>query len=343
MTQEHKSIELINKKFGEGTVIRLGDNSVQKVDVIPTGSLALDYALGVGGIPLGRMTEIFGPEGTGKTTICQHFIAEAHKLGHPTMYVDMEHAIDPNYGVACGVDWTKTYLTQPDTGEQALEIVEYAITNGGSWAIVVDSVSALVPRAEIEGEMGDSHMGLQARLMSQAMRKLSGITKKSNSAIVFVNQIRMKIGVVFGNPEVTSGGNALKFYSTVRMDVRKLETIKGKENPIGNKVKVRVVNNKVAPPFREAIFNIMYGQGISKESELIDMGSRWDIVTKRGAFYSYGDTKLGQGEQNASQFLKEHPEISLDIETKIRAKFPTATLPEVSSATRDDTEEEAEL
>lgn len=340
---ESKGIETIRKKYGESAIIRLGENHYEKVDVVPTGSLALDYALGVGGIPLGRITEIFGPEGTGKTTICQHIVGNAQRANLQVAYVDMEHAIDPNYATTCGVDWESAYISQPDTGEQALNIVEVLVNSGGQWVIIVDSVAALVPQAEIEGDMGASHMGLQARLMSQAMRKLSGITKKSNSAIIFSNQIRMKIGVVFGNPETTTGGNALKFYSTVRMDVRKIETIKGKEDPIGNKVKVRVVKNKVAPPFREAVFNIIYGQGISRESELLDIGSKWDIVTKRGAHYYYGDDKIGQGEQNSVLFLKEHSGMASEIEGKIRARFPTSTLPDVAHVSDPQEEDEAEL
>ncbi len=309
----------ITKKYGEGTIMRLGEAAHMEVESIPTGSLALDLALGVGGIPKGRITEIYGPESSGKTTLCQHIVAEAQRRGGTCAYIDMEHALDPGYAAQCGVDIENLYISQPDTGEQALEITDALIHSGAIEVIVIDSVAALVPRAEIEGEMGDSHMGLQARLMSQALRKLSGAIKASNAAVIFTNQLRMKIGVMFGNPETTTGGNALKFYASIRLDVRRIQTIKGDGEATGNRVRVRVTKNKVAPPFREAEFDIMFNEGISKAGDILDIGTELEIVTKRGAFFAYGDTKLGQGRENAKEFLKQHRDIALQIEKDIRA------------------------
>jgi recombination protein RecA len=316
-----EEITTINKVFGDGSIFLVGDNYRQSVDVIPTGSLELDLALGVGGLALGRVHEIYGPESAGKSTICQHVIAEAQKLGHPVGYIDMEHALDLAYAENCGVDVKNMYISQPDSGEQALEIADKLIHSGKSYVIIVDSVAALVPQAEIEGSMGDSHMGLMARLMSQALRKMSGALKNSNSLILFTNQLRMKIGITYGNPEVTTGGNALKFYATTRMEIRKIETQKSDGVATSNKVKVKVTKNKVAPPFREAIFDIEFGRGINHEGELIDIGAKREIVTKRGAFYSLGDIKLGQGRDRACQYLKENPDLAQSIEVSIRESF----------------------
>ena len=290
-----------------------------QVETIPTGSLAIDLALGVGGVPRGRVTEIYGPESAGKTTLCQHIVAEAQKRGGIAAYIDMEHALDPNYAARCGVDVDNLYISQPDTGEQALEIAEQLVRSGAVDLIIIDSVAALVPRAEIEGEMGDSHMGLQARLMSQALRKLSGAIKQSNTALIFTNQLRMKIGVMFGNPETTTGGNALKFYASVRLDIRRTQSIKTNAEVVGNRVRVRVTKNKIAPPFREAEFDIMFNEGISKVGDILDIGVNMDIITKRGAFFTYGDVKLGQGRENGKDFLRDHPEIANEIEGVIRA------------------------
>jgi len=309
----------ITKRFGEGSIMRLGEATHLLVETIPTGSLALDLALGVGGIPRGRVSEIYGPESAGKTTLCQHIVAEAQKRGGIAAYIDMEHALDPPYAARCGVDIDNLYISQPDTGEQALEIAEQLVRSGAVDIIVIDSVAALVPRAEIEGEMGDSHMGLQARLMSQALRKLSGAIKQSNTSLVFTNQLRMKIGVMFGNPETTTGGNALKFYASVRLDIRRTQSIKTNAEVVGNRVKVRVTKNKVAPPFREAEFDIMFNEGISKVGDILDIGVNMEIITKRGAFFTYGDVKLGQGRENGKDFLKEHPEIANELEAAIRA------------------------
>jgi recombination protein RecA len=313
-----QALGAIIKRFGEGAIVRLGEATHMKVETIPTGSLALDLALGVGGIPRGRVTEIYGPEASGKTTLCQHIVAEVQKRGGIAAYIDMEHALDPSYAMRCGVDIDNLYIAQPDTGEQALEIAESLVRSGAVDVIVLDSVAALVPRAEIEGEMGDSHMGLQARLMSQALRKLSGAIKQSNTAMIFTNQLRMKIGVMFGNPETTTGGNALKFYSSIRLDIRRTQSIKADAEVIGNRVKVRVVKNKVAPPFREAEFDIMYNEGISKSGDILDIGTALDIITKRGAFFSHGDVKLGQGRESAKEFLKAHAEVAGEIEAAIR-------------------------
>jgi recombination protein RecA len=315
----------ITKRFGEGSIMRLGEATHLQVETIPTGSLAIDIALGVGGIPRGRVTEIYGPESAGKTTLCQHIVAETQKRGGVAAYIDMEHALDPSYAARCGVDIDNLYISQPDTGEQALEIAEQLVRSGAVDIIVIDSVAALVPRAEIEGEMGDSHMGLQARLMSQALRKLSGAIKQSNTALVFTNQLRMKIGVMFGNPETTTGGNALKFYASVRLDIRRTQSIKTNAEVVGNRVKVRVTKNKVAPPFREAEFDIMFNEGISKVGDILDIGVNMDIITKRGAFFTYGDVKLGQGRENGKDFLRDHPEIANEIEAEIRSNVDKAT------------------
>jgi recombination protein RecA len=315
----------LTKKYGEGTIMRLGEATHLQVASIPSGSLALDLALGVGGIPRGRITEIYGPEASGKTTICQHIVAEAQKTGGMCAYIDMEHALDPNYAARCGVDIDNLYISQPDTGEQALEIADALIHSNAIDVVVVDSVAALVPRAEIEGEMGDSHMGLQARLMSQALRKLAGAIKASNTAMVFTNQLRMKIGVLFGNPETTTGGHALKFYASVRLDVRRIQTIKAEGEAAGSRVRVRVTKNKVAPPFREAEFDIMYNEGISKAGDILDIGAELEIVTKRGAFFTYGETKLGQGREKAKEFLNQNAPIAAQIEKDIRAHAAQAS------------------
>ncbi len=334
----------ITKRFGEGSIMRLGEATHLHVETIPTGSLALDLALGVGGIPRGRVTEIYGPESAGKTTLCQHIVAETQKRGGVAAYIDMEHALDPSYAARCGVDIDNLYISQPDTGEQALEIAEQLVRSGAVDIIVIDSVAALVPRAEIEGEMGDSHMGLQARLMSQALRKLSGAIKQSNTALVFTNQLRMKIGVMFGNPETTTGGNALKFYASVRLDIRRTQSIKTNAEVVGNRVKVRVTKNKVAPPFREAEFDIMFNEGISKVGDVLDIGVNMEIITKRGAFFTYGDVKLGQGRENVKDFLAAHPELAGEIETAIRGNVEKAAqLATASLRVEDHDGEEEEM
>ena len=308
----------IKKRFGDGAIIRLGEATHLDVEAIPTGSISLDIALGIGGIPRGRVTEVYGPEASGKTTLCQHIVAEAQKMGGLAAFVDMEHALDPTYARMCGVDVDNLYISQPDTGEQALEIAEALIRSGAVDVVVIDSVAALVPRAEIEGDMGDAHMGLQARLMSQALRKLSGAIKQSNTSVIFTNQLRMKIGVLFGNPETTSGGRALKFYSSVRLDMRRVQSIKQAGEIIGSRTKVRVVKNKVAPPFKLAEFDIMYNEGISWVGDVLDLATEMDMITKRGAYYSYGETRLGQGRENAKEFLRGNPEMTLEIENKVR-------------------------
>ena len=308
----------IQKRYGEGAIMKLGQAEHLKVGVIPTGSLALDIALGVGGIPRGRVTEVFGPEASGKTTLCQHIIAEAQKGGGVAAFIDVEHALDPPYAERCGVDLEELYISQPDTGEQALEITEALVRSGAVDVIVIDSVAALVPQAEIEGDMGDATMGRQARLMSQALRKLSGAIKASNTAIIFTNQLRMKIGVMFGNPETTTGGMALKFYSSVRLDLRRIQSLKSGGEVIGSRVRARVKKNKVAPPFKVAEFDIMYDQGISREGEVLDLGEAYDVITKRGSFYSYGELRLAQGRENAKQFLRENPQVASEIENRIR-------------------------
>lgn len=312
----------IEKQFGKGSIMKLGQRSTGlTIDVIPTGSLGLDIALGVGGIPRGRVTEIYGPEASGKTTLSLHVIAEAQKRGGIAAFIDAEHALDPRYARSLGVDIENLLVSQPDTGEQALEITESLVRSGALDVIVIDSVAALVPRAEIEGDMGDAHMGLQARLMSQALRKLTGFINKSKTSVVFINQIRMKIGVMFGNPETTSGGNALKFYSTIRLDIRKTETIKKGNDAVGGRVKVKVAKNKVAPPFKVAEFDVMYEDGISKQGEMIDLGTNLGIIQKSGTWFSYGDERIGQGREIAKQFLIDNPSVADEIERKIREKF----------------------
>ncbi|MBN2550512.1 MAG: recombinase RecA [Anaerolineales bacterium] len=313
-----KALSDITKRYGDGSIMRLGEAHHMMVEVIPTGALSLDIALGVGGIPRGRITEIFGPESSGKTTICQHIVAEAQKLGGTCAYVDMEHALDPAYASRCGVDVESLLISQPDTGEQALEITETLVRSGAVEIIVIDSVAALVPRAEIEGDMGDSPMGMQARLMSQALRKLSGAIKQTNTAVVFTNQLRQKIGVMFGNPETTTGGMALKFYASVRLDVRRIQSIKAGAEIVGSRTRVRVVKNKVAAPFRTAEFDIMYNEGISRVGDLIDLATGLEIITKRGSFFSYGDIRLGQGRENAKEFLKQNPDLADEIELAVR-------------------------
>jgi recombination protein RecA len=320
------ALATIEKRFGEGTVMRLGDAQHLEVESIPTGSISLDIALGVGGVPKGRVIEIYGPESSGKTTLCQHIIAEAQKLGGVCAFVDMEHALDPRYAARCGVDVDNLYVSQPDTGEQALEIAEALIRSGTMDVVVVDSVAALVPRAEIEGEMGDSHMGLQARLMSQALRKLSGVIKQTNTVVIFTNQLRMKIGVMFGSPETTSGGNALKFYASVRLDIRRIQSLKVGADVVGNRTRVKVKKNKVAPPFTEAEFDIMYNEGISKVGDVLDLGVEYDLIDKRGAYFRYGETLLGQGRENAKTFLMENPNMAYEIENLIRESVGLQTL-----------------
>ncbi len=327
-TEKEKALELaisqIEKRFGKGSVMKLGASAIMSpVEAIPSGSLALDLALGIGGIPRGRITEIFGPEASGKTTLGQHIIAEAQKKEGLAAYIDVEHALDPSYAANCGVNVDDLLISQPDTGEQALEITEALVRSGAVDVIVIDSVAALVPRAEIEGEMGDTHVGLQARLMSQALRKLAAAIGKSGTAVVFINQLREKVGIIFGNPEVTPGGRALKFYSSVRIDLRRVETIKHGNEAIGNLVRAKVVKNKVAPPFKSAQFDIMFDHGISKEGNLIDLGVELGIVKKTGAFFSYGDIRLGQGRENAKQYLSQNPELAREIEQQVRASAIT--------------------
>ncbi len=312
------SILNIEKSFGKGSIMTLGTRKIINVEVIPSGSLLLDAAMGVGGYPKGRIVEIYGPESSGKTTLALHAIAESQKNGGIAAFIDAEHALDPNYAKALGVNIGELYISQPDTGEQALEIVEHLVRSGAVDIIVVDSVAALTPRAEIEGDMGDSHMGLQARLMSQALRKLTAVVSKSNCCIVFINQLRMKIGIMFGNPETTTGGNALKFYASMRLDIRRIETITNGTEPVGNKVRVKVVKNKLAPPFREVELEISYGIGLSKEGSLLDAAVKYNLIQKSGSWYSYGDAKIGQGRDNAKQYLAENPKIAKEIEEKIR-------------------------
>lgn len=331
-TDKEKALELainqIEKQFGKGAIMKLGASIVgSPIDSIPTGSLALDLALGINGIPRGRVTEIFGPESSGKTTLGQHIIAEVQKRGGTAAFIDVEHALDPTYAANCGVNIDDLLISQPDTGEQALEITEALVRSGAIDAIIIDSVAALVPRAEIEGEMGDTHVGLQARLMSQALRKLAAAIGKSGTAVIFINQLREKVGIVYGNPEVTPGGRALKFYSSVRIDLRRIETIKRGTEAIGNRVRAKVVKNKVAPPFKSAEFDIMFGHGISREGDLIDLGVAREIVKKSGAFFSYGDIRLGQGRENAKQYLSEHPELGQEIEQQLKASAVTNYYP----------------
>ena len=310
----------IEKQFGKGAVMKLGANVTMQVDAIPTGSLGLDMALGVGGVPRGRIVEVYGPESSGKTTLALHILAEAQKQGGEVAFIDVEHALDPTYAAALGVDIDSLLVSQPDTGEQAMEICEALVRSGAIDAVVVDSVAAMVPRAEIEGEMGDSHVGLQARLMSQALRKLTGVIGKTNTVCIFINQLREKVGIVYGNPEVTTGGRALKYYSSVRIDVRRIEGLKDSTGAfIGNRTRAKIVKNKVAPPFREAEFDIMFGEGISKIGEILDLGVKLGVVQKSGAWFNYGEMRLGQGRDNAKQFLKDHPEVSDEIEKIVRA------------------------
>ena len=311
----------LEKKYGSGTIMRLGDNNALNVEAISTGSITLDCATGIGGFPRGRIIEVYGPESSGKTTLALHVVAEAQKLGGEAAFVDAEHALDPVYAKNLGVDVDSLLVSQPDNGEQALEIVEALARSGALDVIIVDSVAALVPRAEIDGDMGDSHVGLQARLMSQALRKLAGVISKSNTIIIFINQLREKVGVVYGNPEVTTGGRALKFYASIRLDVRKIDTIKQGNDPVGSRTRIKVVKNKVAPPFKQAEFDIMYGEGISREGSLIDMGTAFEILDKSGTWYSYQGTRLGQGKENVKAYLKEHADTALEIENKIREKL----------------------
>ncbi len=312
------TLATIQKRYGEGAIMRLGQAGHLQVEVIPTGSLALDLALGVGGVPRGRVTEIYGPEGSGKTTLCQHIVAEAQQMGGVAAFIDMEHAMDPVYAAKCGVNVDELYISQPDTGEQALEIAEALVRSGAVDVIVVDSVAALVPRAEIEGEMGDSHPGLQARLMSQALRKLSGAIKASNAAMVFTNQLRQKIGVMYGSPETTSGGMALKFYSSVRIDIRRIQAIKAGGDVIGNRTRVKIKKNKVAPPFRQCEFDIMYDEGISKEGDVLDLAVERELIEKRGSYFFYMGERMAQGRENAKQVLRENPAQRIEVENAIR-------------------------
>ena len=333
----------IEKQFGKGSLMRLGDEAAVPIASIPTGSIALDVALGIGGIPRGRVTEIYGPESSGKTTVALHIVAEAQRAGGTAAFIDAEHALDPTYAQALGVDINELLVSQPDNGEQALEIADMLIRSNAIDVLVIDSVAALTPRAEIEGEMGDSHVGLQARLMSQALRKIAGSLHRSHTSAIFINQLREKIGVMFGSPETTPGGRALKFYSSVRLDVRRIETLKDGTDAVGNRVRVKVVKNKVAPPFRQAEFDILYGVGISKEGSLIDLGVEEGIVRKAGAWYTYEGDQLGQGKENARTFLREHPDVALDIERRILEKVGVTKLAadavEAAEAADDDAED----
>ena len=329
----------IEKQFGKGSVMKLGEFQAMNIEAIPTGALGLDIALGIGGVPRGRIVEIYGPESSGKTTLALHIIAEAQKMNGEAAFIDAEHALDPVYAKHLGVDIDNLIVSQPDTGEQALEIAEALIRSGALDVIVVDSVAALVPKAEIDGDMGDSHIGLQARLMSQALRKLAGAINKSKTVLIFINQLREKVGVMFGNPETTTGGRALKYYSSVRLDIRKIENIKQDGEVVGNRARVKVVKNKVAPPFREAEFDIVYGKGISKEGNILDIGVNLDIVEKSGSWFSYNGERIGQGRENVKQYLKEHSEMMKDIEEKIRAKFSEAFEKSLGDEENDSDEE----
>lgn len=331
-----KALGEITKRYGEGAIMRMGEAQSLQVETIPTGSLSLDLALGVGGIPRGRITEIYGPESSGKTTLCLHIVAEAQRMGGTAAYIDMEHALDPVYAARLGVNLDTLYISQPDTGEQALEITDTLVRSGAVDIVVIDSVAALVPRNEIEGDMGDATMGMQARLMSQALRKLSGAINQTKTAVVFTNQLRQKIGVMFGNPETTTGGMALKFYASVRLDVRRIQSIKVGAEIIGNRVRVRVVKNKVAPPFRTAEFDIMYNEGISKVGDIIDLATQLDIITKRGAFFSYGDIRLGQGRENAKEFLRQNSDLANEIEQAIRQRASGGDIPLALSSEEGD-------
>ncbi len=344
--EKKKALEVamsqIEKQFGKGSVMKLGEFKAMEVEAIPTGALSLDIALGIGGVPRGRIIEVFGPESSGKTTLALHIIAEAQKTGGEAAFIDAEHALDPVYAKKLGVDIDNLIVSQPDTGEQALEITEALVRSGALDVIVVDSVAALVPKAEIDGEMGDSHMGLQARLMSQALRKLAGAINKSKTVLIFINQLREKIGVMFGNPETTTGGRALKFYASVRMDIRKIEMIKQDGEVVGNRVRVKVIKNKVAPPFREAEFDILYGKGISKVGNILDMAVNLDIVEKSGAWFSYNGQRISQGRENAKRYLEEHPDVMAEIEKKVRDNFEKAFEKSLGDELLADSEEEVE-
>ncbi len=348
MIEKKKALEMalgqIEKQFGKGAVMKLGENSHLNVEVIPTGALGLDIALGVGGVPRGRIVEIFGPESSGKTTVALHIVAQAQKAGGEAAYIDAEHALDPVYAKNLGVDIDNLIVSQPDTGEQALEIAEALVRSGAIDVIVIDSVAALVPKAEIDGEMGDAHVGLQARLMSQALRKLAGVISKSKTTAIFINQLREKVGIMFGNPETTPGGRALKFYSSVRLDIRRIESIKQGTEIVGNRTKAKVVKNKVAPPFKEAEFDIVYGQGISREGSILDIAVNHDIVNKSGAWFSYNGQRIGQGRENVKQFLKENADITNEIEAKVREIFNQSILKNMNQqAVSVDEEDEDEL
>jgi len=333
------AITQIEKQFGKGSIMRLGEASLKlNVAVIPTGSLALDIALGIGGIPRGRIVEIYGPESSGKTTLTLHIIAEAQKLGGVAAMIDAEHALDPVYARRLGVDIDNLLISQPDDAEQALEIAEHLVRSGAVDVVVVDSVAALVPRAEIEGEMGDSHVGLQARLMSQALRKLTGAISKSQSTVIFTNQLREKVGIMFGNPETTPGGRALKFYASIRLDIRRTDTIKQNNEMVGNRTRVKVLKNKLAPPFKEAEFDIMYGEGISREGDILDMAEAIDIVSKSGAWYSYGDMRLGQGRENTKDFLRQNPELTKEIERKVKEHYGLIKAEKINDKVAEGTE-----
>ena len=337
------AITQIEKSYGKGSIMKLGDSGTNmNIETVPTGSISLDIALGLGGVPKGRVIEIYGPESSGKTTVALHMVAEVQKRGGIAGFIDAEHALDPVYAKNIGVDIDNLYISQPDNGEQALEITETMVRSGAVDIVIVDSVAALVPKAEIDGEMGDSHVGLQARLMSQALRKLTGIISKSNCCVIFINQLREKVGVMFGNPETTTGGRALKFYSSVRMDVRRVESIKQGGEVIGNHVRVKVVKNKIAPPFKEAEFDIMFGQGISKEGDILDLAVKDDIVEKSGAWYAYGGAKIGQGRENAKSYLREHPAVCAEIETKVREKHGLPADETVAALAANAAEEEAQ-
>ena len=329
----------IEKQFGKGSVMKLGENSSLNIEAISTGCLDLDIALGVGGVPKGRIIEIYGPESSGKTTVALHIAAEAQKRGGAVAFIDAEHALDPSYARNLGVDTENLIVSQPDTGEQGLEIAEALVRSGAIDVLVVDSVAALVPRAEIDGEMGDSHVGLQARLMSQALRKLTGTIQKTGCVAIFINQLREKVGVMFGNPETTTGGRALKFYASIRLDVRRIDSIKQGESIVGNRTRVKVMKNKVAPPFKQAEFDIMYNEGISRSGNIVDVGVKEGIVQKSGAWFSYGDIRLGQGRENAKQYLKDNPEIALEIENKIRSKYELPIMEEVAVTKNSDSDD----
>lgn len=345
MLEKKKALEMalgqIEKQFGKGSVMKLGENAHMKVEFIPTGSLSLDIALGIGGVPRGRIVEVYGPESSGKTTVALHVVAEAQKAGGEAAFIDAEHALDPKYAKKLGVDIDNLIVSQPDTGEQALEIAEALVRSGAIDIIVVDSVAALVPKAEIDGEMGDSHVGLQARLMSQALRKLAGIVSKSRTTMIFINQLREKVGIMFGNPEVTPGGRALKFYSSVRLDVRRIESLKQGNEVVGNRTRVKVVKNKIAPPFKEAEFDIVYGEGISKEGNILDIAVNMDIVNKSGAWFSYNGQRIGQGRENSKQYLKDNPALCSEIEKLVRANFTPVVA--TSESTEDIEMEDSEI